>query len=80
MYTTTTTTNQNLDMVSLYDYLGKPAGGKLGKEVANEAVKQKIVIAEKQIHNPKYTGKILMYPKSFLDRYFKKENNNKLPF
>lgn len=72
MYTTSSTTNQDLNMMSLYEYLGRAAGSELGKMVANEATKQKIVIAEKHVNNPKYKGKILMYPKNFLDKFFNK--------
>jgi hypothetical protein len=62
--------------LSLYDYLNKPAGPDLGKAVAEHAKKSKIKSITKEISNPKYTGKILMYPKSFLDGYFRPD----LPF
>jgi hypothetical protein len=61
-------------MLSLYDYLGKPAGSELGKKVAEEATKQKIVMATKQVSNSKYTGQILMYPKDWLDKIFSQPN------
>lgn len=57
-------------MLSLYDYLGKAAGKDLGNQVYQVASAQKIKITEKQVSNPVYSGKILMYPKSFLDSYF----------
>ena len=77
----TSNSTNNIDiMMSVYDYLGKPAGRKLGKEVYEAAKTEKIPTASKQVSNPKYEGKIIMYPKSFLDKYFKKEDNNKLPF
>jgi hypothetical protein len=60
-------------MLSLYDYLGKPAGPELGKQVANTASLNKIKIDTKHVQNPKYSGTILMYPKSFLDEYFNKK-------
>jgi len=62
--------------LSLYDYLNKPAGPDLGKAVAEYAKKSKIKSVTKEISNPKYTGKVLMYPKSFLDGYFRPD----LPF
>jgi hypothetical protein len=62
--------------LSLYDYLKKAAGRELGKKVAERAIELKIKIEEKEISNPKYSGKILMYPKSFLDNYFSPD----LPF
>ena len=59
-------------MISLYDFLGRPAGGELGKQVAEAALKAKVGFQTKEISNPKYTGKIMMYPESFLNEYFKK--------
>jgi hypothetical protein len=58
-------------MLSLYDYLGKAAGSELGKQVYQSAHVNKITVTEKQVSTPVYSGKILMYPKSFLDEYFK---------
>jgi len=68
------------EMLSLYDYLKKPAGGELGKKVAEAAMKEKILIGSKQVSNPVYKGKIVMYPKSFLDSYFQVEQVDELPF
>ncbi len=57
-------------MLSLYDYLGKAAGKELGAAVNNFAKANKIPVAIKEVSNPKYKGKIMMYPKSFLEIYF----------
>ena len=57
-------------MLSLYDYLGKKAGSELGKAVAQAAKQRNVRPSSKTITNPKYSGTILMYPKSFLDEYF----------
>lgn len=59
-----------MEMISLYDYLKRPAGTELGKQIAKEAMNAKIKIESKQVSNPKYTGTILMYPKNWLDGYF----------
>jgi hypothetical protein len=59
---------------SLYEYLGHAAGSDLGKAVATAAGKQKIKITSHEVSNPKYTGTILMYPITFLDEYFGKNN------
>ena len=67
-------------MLSLYDYLGKAAGKDLGNQVYKAASAQKIKITEKQVSNPVYKGKVLMYPKSFLDIYFQVEQVDDLPF
>jgi hypothetical protein len=71
-----------IEMVSLYDYLKKPAGQELGKQVASAAMNEKIHMESKQVSNPKYKGNILMYPKTWLDEYFNKINDEyeKLPF
>ncbi len=63
-------------MLSLYDYLGKRAGSELGKAVAQAAKQRNIKPSSKTITNPKYSGTILMYPKSFLDEYFKFPRHN----
>ena len=67
-------------MLSLFDYLGYAAGDRLGKDVAKKAAEQKVTYAVKYVENPKYKGDIMMYPKSFLDSYFKLDVNNDLPF
>ena len=58
-------------MMSLYDFLGKPAGSDLGKAVAAAATIAKVPITSKQVTTRTYSGEILMYPKSFLENYFK---------
>ena len=60
------------EMLSFYDYLGKAAGQELGKDVFVAANAKKIVTTIKQVSNPVYKGKIVMYPKSFLNEYFNK--------
>jgi len=76
--------NSKEEVYSLYDYLGKAAGPELGMAVWNAAKAQKIKPEEKEVSTPKYTGKILMYPKRFLDSYFGKKTNktetDDLPF
>jgi len=58
------------EMLSLYDYLGHAAGENLGKQVAEAAAHAKVGFETKEISNPRYTGKVMMYPKPFLDEYF----------
>jgi len=58
------------EMMSLYDFLGRPAGGELGKQVAAAAAKAKVGFETKEVSNPKYKGSVMMYPKSFLEEYF----------
>jgi hypothetical protein len=62
-----------MEYLSLYDYLRKPAGGDLGKEVAIAAIKANIKMQTREVSNPKYTGTVNLYPKDFLDSYFNKQ-------
>lgn len=79
---------ENQEMLSLYDYLGKAAGSDLGKMVFKLSQTKKIKVQVKEVSNPVYQGKIVMYPKWFLDEYFTKQlkddelplKNNELPF
>ena len=63
---------QTDNYLSLYDYLGKAAGPQLGKEVFEESKDFGIKVKIREVANPKYTGKITLYPESFLDIYFNK--------
>ena len=57
-------------MLSLYDHLGYAAGGELGKEVAAAASKSKVKFEFREVSNPKYTGKVMLYPETFLKEFF----------
>ena len=57
-------------MMSLFEYLGYAAGSELGKEVAATAVALKETISEQYVSNPKFTGKVKLYSREFLDEYF----------
>lgn len=61
-----------MNYVSLFDYLGYPAGNKLGKEVAEKAASMEIKIKTRHVSNTKYTGLVCLYPETFLSLYFKK--------
>jgi hypothetical protein len=63
---------EEVEYLSLFDYLGKAAGSELGKQVANKAAELGIKHHIKEVSNPSYSGPIMMYPKSFLEEYFKK--------
>jgi hypothetical protein len=59
-------------MISLYDYLGKPAGSRLGKQVAEYASLVGARRSTKVIaHSPYKNGIIFIYEKPFLDQFFK---------
>ena len=72
--------NVEIKIMSLYDYLGKAAGADLGKLVNTEAQNKKIPIKMREVSNPRYKGKVMLYPKTFLDEYFNNEQLNDLPF
>ena len=57
--------------MSLYDYLGRAAGPDLGKQVAIAAAKAGVKHEIREVSNSKYTGPIMLYPRSFLELYFK---------
>jgi hypothetical protein len=61
---------QEQPFLSLYEFLGKAAGEELGKKVAAAAAKAKLKLETREISNPKYTGKVLLYPKDFLEGFF----------
>ncbi len=71
-------------MMSLYDYLGKPAGNDLGKKVYLAARAKGANFSQREVSNPKYTGMVMLYPESFLKEYFNSENDTQskkdLPF
>lgn len=68
------------EFLSLFDFLGKAAGSELGKKVADRAAELGIKHQTKAISNSKYSGPIMMYPKSFLNIYFKVHQEDDLPF
>ena len=60
-----------MEYLSLYDYLGHAAGKELGKEVATAAMEAGIRLETREVSNSKYTGTVYLYPKNFLDFYFR---------
>jgi len=57
-------------MMSLYDYLGHAAGTQLGEQVAKKATAMGVKMDTREVSNPKYTGKVMLYPEEFLTEYF----------
>jgi hypothetical protein len=60
-----------MEYLSLYDFLGKAAGKELGTKVKEEADKIGVPFQIREISNPKYEGKVLLYPRDFLEFYFR---------
>jgi len=56
--------------ISLYDYLGKAAGSELGKQVHEYAKIKNIKPQIREVKNPKYTGNVMLYPKSLIQEFF----------
>ena len=57
-------------MMSLFDYLGRPAGSELGQRVAAAAARNKVKYETRHVSTKTYSGDIMLYPKSFLDQFF----------
>jgi len=55
---------------SLYEYFGKAVGGETGKQVYKASKRDRIRVQVKEISNPRYRGKVMTYPVSWLDTYF----------
>jgi hypothetical protein len=58
------------EFVSLFDFLGKPAGSETGKQVYAAAKKAGEKVNNQSVSNKKFTGKVLTYRRGFLDIYF----------
>ena len=61
----------NMNMISLYDYLGHAAGPDLGKQVADAARKSGVKGEIREVNHRGWKGPIMLYPRTFLDLYFK---------
>jgi hypothetical protein len=72
--------NQQTELISLYDYLGKAAGRELGGKVYQFANIMGAKTGIKTVsHSPYQEGRIMTYERHFLDQFFNAEslfNNN----
>ena len=60
-----------IEYKSLYHYLGRPAGGELGKKVAEEATLRGIKLGKLDVDKDLVSsGFVYTYPIDFLDEYF----------
>jgi hypothetical protein len=62
--------NKQVEMLSLYDYLGRAAGNKLGEQVAAYAKLRKARYGTKEVSHIGYHGIVQTYTKAFLDEFF----------
>jgi hypothetical protein len=67
-----------MEYLSLYDYLKRPAGGELGKEVASAATKAGVKLETREVSTPNYTGIVYLYPKDFLDFHFRDPESHQI--
>jgi len=56
---------------SLFEYLGKAAGKEMGEKVFKASKSMNIKPNTREVDTPTYCGKVMTYPKDFLDVYFK---------
>jgi hypothetical protein len=68
---TTIKTDNSMSKVSLYDYLGHAAGSELGQKVATAARQAGVKGEMREVSNPVYKGPVMLWPRAFLDLYFK---------
>ena len=66
----------NEKFVSLYDYLGRAAGKRLGEEVAVAARTVGIPTRRRYVDNTAYKGWVLLYPENWLIGYFSTGQSN----
>lgn len=66
----------SIEFKSLYEYLGKAASGELGKKVFKLAKNNKIFVKYKDVKQGGYNGKIVVYPVTFLEDYFKRRGEH----
>jgi hypothetical protein len=60
----------NMNMISLYDYLGHAAGPELGKQVASAAARAGVKHEIREVNHRGWNGPIMLYPRDFLDNFF----------
>jgi len=61
---------KNQEFLSLYDYLNRPAGKELGKQVAAEAKATNQPVRTRKVETRTYKGEVLLYTREFLNEYF----------
>ena len=63
--------DNSMTMMSLYDYLGHAAGSETGQKVATAARAAGVKGEIREVSNPVYKGPVMLWPRAFLDLYFK---------
>ena len=65
-----------VNYISLFDYLGKPAGKEVGGRVNERAQEFGVNVLKRFVRNKNYTGKVNLYPEAFLEYYFTNAERN----
>ena len=65
-----------VNYISLFDYLGKPAGKEVGGRVNERAQEFGVNVLKRFVRNKKYVGKVNLYPEAFLEYYFTNAERN----
>ena len=65
-----------VNYISLFDYLGKPAGKDVGARVNERAREFGIICLKRFVRNKNYTGKVNLYSEAFLEYYFTNAERN----
>jgi hypothetical protein len=63
-------------MMSLYDYRGHKDRNGEGQRIYAKAKEQGVAVGARDVEHEKYKGKVMMYPKWFLDEYFNTKTTN----
>jgi hypothetical protein len=61
------------------EHLRKVAGKELGAQVYEAAKKSGVPTRTREVSTPNYTGKVMLYPQSFLELYFGTSIDNSAP-
>jgi hypothetical protein len=66
------------ELMSLYDYLGRAAGAKLGAKVGGVAKSIGARVGIREVSNRAYSGPVNLYEKPFLDAFFNAKDNEEI--
>ena len=61
---------EEVEYLSLYEYLGRAAGSKLGKIVMAIALEEGVTFRQKNVPHSGFKQRVITYPKHFLVEYF----------
>ena len=65
-----------VNYISLFDYLGKPAGKDVGARVNERAREFGVLTKDREVECENYKGKVNLYPEVFLEYYFTNAERN----